>query len=68
MGFNGEQRIINNGIYLQKKSKDEKKERVPFSRDTDLGVNKIDEAKRKAAIRSSAMLDSRFSSGSNKFL
>lgn len=53
---------------LQKKHKDDKPERRPFSRDTDLGVNKFDEAKRKAAIKSSQLLDNRFSGGSTKFL
>lgn len=55
-------------IDLQKKHKDEKPERRPFSRDTDLSTNKIDEAKRKAAIKNSSLLNNRFSSGSSKFL
>lgn len=58
-----------NYYQLQKKEKkNEKPERKPFSRDTDLGVNTVDEAKRKAAIRSSQLLDNRFSGGSNRFL
>lgn len=48
--------------------KDEKPERRPFSRDTDLSMNKVDEAKRKAAIKTSRLLDNRFSSGATKFL
>jgi hypothetical protein len=53
---------------LQKKSKDEKPERKPFSRDTDLQVNSFDESRKKAAIKSSHLLDDRFSSGHRKFL
>lgn len=55
-------------LYLQKKHKDDKPVRRPFSRDMDLGVNTVDEAKRKAAIKSSKLLDNRFAGGSNRFL
>ena len=44
----------------KKKGKEEKKERQPFDRDRDLKVNKFDDAQRKAIIKKSAMLNSRF--------
>jgi len=56
---------------LKKKSKKDKKdsnERRPFDRDADLGANKFDEAQRKLMIKKAAQIDSRFSSGQQKFL
>ncbi|KAG5673329.1 hypothetical protein PVAND_003389 [Polypedilum vanderplanki] len=52
----------------KKKSKDEKVERKPFNRETDLQVNRFDESRKKAAIKSSHLLDDRFSSGQRKYL
>jgi hypothetical protein len=52
----------------QKKMKDVKPERKPFSRDTDLQVNKFDEARKKSALKKAQLLDTRFSSGSSKYL
>lgn len=55
---------------LKKQSKDSKKddERRPFSRDTDLQVNRFDEAQKKSIIKKAQLLDTRFSSGQSKFL
>jgi Protein of unknown function (DUF3752) len=51
-----------------KKEKDEKPERRPFNRDTDLSANKFDEARKKSAIKKAQLLDMRFSSGGKKYL
>lgn len=48
--------------------KDEKQERKPFSRETDLQVDRFDEARKKSAIKNSQLLDDRFSRGNQKFL
>ena len=55
---------------LEKKKEKEKKkkgdkpaERVPFSREKDLEVNKFDDAKRNRLIKASAQLNTRFSHG-----
>nr|XP_023029766.1 GPALPP motifs-containing protein 1 [Leptinotarsa decemlineata]XP_023029767.1 GPALPP motifs-containing protein 1 [Leptinotarsa decemlineata]XP_023029768.1 GPALPP motifs-containing protein 1 [Leptinotarsa decemlineata] len=43
-------------------------ERRPFSRETDLQVNRFDEAQKKAVMKKAQLLDNRFSSGESKFL
>lgn len=56
---------------LKKKSHKEtaeKTERRPFSRDSDLQVNRFDEAQKKSIIKKAQLLDTRFSSGQSKFL
>lgn len=55
---------------LKKKSQKEpeKVERRPFSRDTDLKVNRFDDAQKKAVIKKAQLLDSRFGSGESKYL
>lgn len=45
-----------------------KDERRPFSRDTDLQVNRFDEAQKKSILKKAQLLDTRFSSGQSKFL
>lgn len=55
-------------VCLQKKQKDEKKERRPFNRDSDLSANKFDAARKKAVCKKAQLLDSRFSSGNKKYL
>jgi hypothetical protein len=55
-------------LTTQKKAKEEKQERRPFSRDTDLQVNRFDESRKKAAIKSSQLLDDRFGRGNAKYL
>lgn len=50
------------------KQKDEPKERKPFDREEDLKINKMDDAKRKAIIKKSHEINSRFKIGSKKFL
>lgn len=57
-----------NFFLIQKKSKDEKEERKPFNRETDLQINRFDESRKKSAIKSASMLDDRFSRGHRKFL
>ena len=52
---------------FQKKESGEKAERVPFSRETDLQVNRFDEAQRKSVLKKAAQLDSRFGHGSQKY-
>jgi len=47
----------------RKKGKDKPAERVPFSREKDLEVNKFDDAKRNRLIKASAQLNTRFSHG-----
>ncbi|KAL4220683.1 GPALPP motifs-containing protein 1 [Mactra antiquata] len=47
----------------KKKNKDKKAERRPFDRDLDLKVNRLDEAQRKAFIKRSQDLGSRFKTG-----
>lgn len=47
----------------KEKGKDQPKERRPFDRDLDLQVNKLDEAQRRAIIKRSQELGSRFKSG-----
>lgn len=54
-------------IVFQKKESGEKAERVPFSRETDLQVNRFDEAQRKSVLKKAAQLDSRFGHGSQKY-
>ncbi|XP_067944147.1 GPALPP motifs-containing protein 1-like [Watersipora subatra] len=49
------------------KAKGEKAQRVPFSRETDLEVNKFDEAQRKSVLKKAALLDTRFGHGSQKY-
>ncbi|VDI63321.1 Hypothetical predicted protein [Mytilus galloprovincialis] len=50
----------------KKKTEDKPTERRPFDRETDLQVNKFDDAQRKAIIKKSQKLDSRFSQGTAK--
>jgi len=53
----------------RKKEEDSKpKERKAFDRDADLKLNKLDDAKRKALIRKSQELNSKFKIGGQKFL
>lgn len=47
----------------KKKNKNKEKERRPFDRDADLQVNRLDDAKRKAIIKRSQELSSRFKTG-----
>ena len=47
----------------KKKKGDKPAERVPFSREKDLEVNKFDDAKRNRLIKASAQLNTRFSHG-----
>jgi len=47
----------------RKKNKEKPAERVPFSREKDLEVNKFDDAKRNRLIKASAQLNTRFSHG-----
>lgn len=47
----------------KKKTKDEPKERRPFDREVDLQVNRFDDTQRKAIIKKSRNLDTRFSHG-----
>lgn len=43
-------------------------ERRPFSRDTDLQVNRFDEAQKKSILKKAQLLDTRFGSGQSKYL
>lgn len=43
-------------------------ERRPFCRDTDLKINRFDEAQKKSVLKKAQLLDSRFSSGQTKYL
>ncbi|CAH0557258.1 unnamed protein product [Brassicogethes aeneus] len=58
----------------QKKLKNDKKEqsgsgeRRPFNRETDLQVNRFDDAQKKAVLKKAQLLDDRFSTGKSKFL
>ena len=47
----------------KKKNKDKVNERLPFDRERDLKVNQMDDAKKKAIIKRSQELGSRFKSG-----
>jgi hypothetical protein len=60
--------FLYSSFHEQKKSKDEKPERKPFNRETDMQVNKFDDARKKSAIKNSQLLDDRFSRGNRKFL
>ena len=51
-----------------KKSEEKSTERRPFDRNTDLQVNRFDEAQKKAMLKKAAKLDSRFTSGSSKYI
>ncbi|GBP22910.1 GPALPP motifs-containing protein 1 [Eumeta japonica] len=54
---------------IEKEEKEDgKAERRPFNRETDLQVNRFDEAQKKAIIKKAQNLDSRFSSGEAKYL
>lgn len=53
--------------YLQDK-KNEKQERKPFDRDTDLQVNRFDEAQKKSILKKAQLLDTRFKHGKSKYL
>lgn len=48
--------------------KNEPVERRPFSRDTDLKVNRFDEAQKKSVLKKAQLLDTRFNSGQSKYL
>lgn len=50
------------------KTEDKPADRRPFDRELDLQVNKFDDAQRKAIIKKSQKLDSRFSHGDSQFL
>ena len=50
------------------KSKALKQERRPFDRDQDLQVNRLDDARRKALIKRSAELNTKFGRGQQQFL
>lgn len=52
----------------KKKTENKPTERRPFDRELDLQVNKFDDAQRKAIIKKSQKLDSRFSQGGSQFL
>lgn len=47
---------------------DQPPERRPFSRDTDLQVNRFDEAQKKSILKKAQLLDTRFGSGQSKYL
>lgn len=51
-----------------KEKDDEKAVRRPFSRDTDLKVNRFDEAQKRSVIKKAQLLDTRFGSGQSKYL
>ena len=53
---------------LQKEEDSQPKERKPFNRDEDLKLNQIDDAKRKALIKRSQELNTKFKIGNQKFL
>ena len=55
---------------MKAKKAEEKKptERRPFDRNTDLQVNQFDDARKKAMLKKAANLDSRFASGSSKYV
>ena len=58
-------------IKKEKKAKEEKEgpaERRPFDRDIDLKANQFDEAMKKRMLKAAAKIDTRFSSGNQKFL
>lgn len=52
----------------EKEKDDEKAARRPFSRDTDLKVNRFDEAQKRSVIKKAQLLDTRFGSGQSKYL
>lgn len=55
---------------LKKKSQKDTEpvERRPFSRDTDLKVNRFDDAQKKSILKKAQLLDTRFNSGQSKYL
>jgi len=58
---------------IQKKKKEDiangmKEERRPFDRETDLQVNRFDDAVKKNMLKAAAKMNDRFSSGNQKFL
>ncbi|XP_045472598.1 GPALPP motifs-containing protein 1 [Harmonia axyridis] len=58
-------------MHQKKRKKDKEagpKARVPFNRETDLQVNRFDEAQKAAVLKKAQLLDDRFSSGKTKFL
>lgn len=63
-----QRRIFLTFFEFQKKQKDMKPERTPFNRDTDLSANKFDEARKKSVMKKAQLLDTRFSSGTSKYL
>lgn len=52
----------------KKEKEDELQVRRPFDRNVDLQANRFDEAQKNAVIKKAQLLDSRFSSGSSKYL
>lgn len=52
----------------KKEKEEEKPVRKPFSRETDLKVNRFDEAQKKSVLKKAQLLDTRFSSGQSKYL
>lgn len=52
----------------KKNRKDDPMERRPFSRETDLKVNRFDEGQKKSILKKAQLLDTRFSSGQSKYL
>ena len=53
---------------MKAKKEDKPAERRPFDRNVDLQVNKFDDAQKKAMLKKAAKLDSRFTSGSSKYV
>ncbi|VEN39341.1 unnamed protein product [Callosobruchus maculatus] len=53
---------------MKDKKSEEPAERRPFSRDIDLQVRRLDEAQKKAVLKSAHMLDDKFSSGQARYL
>ena len=55
-------------MFLQKEEDSQPKVRKAFDRDEDLKLNKLDDAKKKALIKKSQELNSKFKVGRQRFL
>lgn len=62
------QRKLKKKMEKEKAKEEGKEERRPFSRDTDLKVNRFDEAQKKSILKKAQLLDTRFGSGQSKYL
>lgn len=68
MYFNKKKLNANKLFFLQKDEEEARPSRRPFSRESDLKVNRFDQAQKNAILKKAQLLDTRFSRGETKYL